>query len=55
MSGTDKGRARGGFKASRHATGARASAAGNKSAQKKAAEQRRKQAVVEIKVIAALV
>ncbi|MFM2141421.1 MAG: hypothetical protein RLZZ25_1686 [Gemmatimonadota bacterium] len=40
MSGTDKGRARGGFKASRHATGARASAAGNKSAQKKAAEQR---------------
>jgi deoxyhypusine synthase len=40
MSGTDKGRARGGFKASRHGTGARASAAGNKSAQKKAAEQR---------------
>ncbi|MFM8301974.1 MAG: homospermidine biosynthesis protein [Gemmatimonadota bacterium] len=42
MSGSEKGRARGGFKASRHGSGAsqRASAAGNKSAQKKAAEQR---------------
>lgn len=33
-------RARGGFKASRHGDGKRASAAGNKSSQKKAAEQR---------------
>jgi deoxyhypusine synthase len=42
MSGSEQGRARGGFKASRHGSGAseRASAAGNKSAQKKAAEQR---------------
>ncbi|MEY4609650.1 MAG: hypothetical protein RL625_1867 [Gemmatimonadota bacterium] len=46
MSGKDTGRTRGGFKASRHGTGAatsagtRASAAGNKSTQKKAAEQR---------------
>jgi deoxyhypusine synthase len=42
MSGKDKARVRGGFKASRHGTGtiARPSAAGNKSAQKKAAEQR---------------
>ena len=42
MSRSAKGRARGGFKASRHGSGAgeRASAAGNKSAQKKAAEQR---------------
>ena len=44
MSGKETGRTRGGFKASRHGTGStagpRASAAGNKSAQKKAAEHR---------------
>ncbi len=42
MSGSEQGRARGGFKASRHGSGAgeRASATGNKSAQKKAAEHR---------------
>ena len=34
------GRARGGFKASRHGSGKKASAAGNKSAQKRAAEER---------------
>ncbi len=36
----DHGRDRGGFKASRHGTGKKASAAGNKSAQKRAAEER---------------
>jgi deoxyhypusine synthase len=38
--GAEHGRARGGFKASRHGTGKRSSAAGPKAAQKKAAEER---------------
>jgi deoxyhypusine synthase len=40
MAKKDSGRARGGFKASRHGTGKRASAAGPKAVQKKAAEAR---------------